>query len=281
MDETKKKLKTLESKWLEMFFHQLEIYFSEVHLPSHDQWHHYRVWQFVKSILAHLEQKGILFNSHELTNLMLASFFHDVGLTKTVDEWHGKAGADICRNFIESAGLNPTIDFLPALNAIEKHDDKQYKHIEALDGKPSILLIISTADDLDAFGYIGIVRYAEIYMLRNTSIENIPDKVIKNARLRFSHFGENFQHFEQLKKHQVKRYQHLLNFYRSVKAHSPSNNHNRNILAHIQKNVKKPHNNKSLIDLLKPIDSDHIESFKNEITKEQREFRNYSMDRFT
>lgn len=281
MDELKKKLKALESRWMKLFFTQLKTYFSGIHLPSHDHWHHYRVWQFVKIILAHLEQKGIAFNSHEITNLMLASLFHDVGMTQTLDEWHGKAGADICREYIESGKLYQQTDFLPALEAIEKHDDKQYNQTEAIKGKPSILFILSTADDLDAFGFIGVVRYAEIYLLRNTSIKDIPDKVAKNADRRFRHLNKTFRHFEELIDQQKQRYESLVHFYKCVNSSATSNNNNRNILQHIRNNVENQQNNNNLTDLLNPIDSKYIKSFKEKIIKEQQHFGDYSMEPFT
>ena len=279
MEETRKKLELIESKWLELFFRRLKTYFSDVHLPSHDHLHHLRVWQFVKSILAHLEQKDIVYNSHELLNLMLASLFHDVGLIHTLDEWHGRAGADICRNFIESLNI-PVRDFLPALEAIEKHDDKLYDHTRTLEGKPSILLILSTADDLDAFGFIGIVRYAEIYLLRKTSIEDIADKVIINSGQRFRHFRSKFRHFEDLVEQQKQRYEPLVNFYRSVSASPASKKKKKNILQHIRNNVENHQNNNNLTDLLNPIDREYIEDFKNKMIEEQQQFSDHRKDQF-
>ncbi|MEF8983032.1 MAG: HD domain-containing protein [Bacteroidales bacterium] len=281
MDQLKKKLNALESDWMELLFAQLRTSFSGIHLPSHDHWHHYRVWQFVKIILAHLEGKGVVFNNHELTNLMLASLFHDVGLTQTLDEWHGKAGADICREFIESHKLNQSADLSTALEAIEKHDDKQYNQTLTRKGKPSLLAILSTADDLDAFGFIGVVRYAEIYLLRNTNIEDVSDKVLNNADRRFLHFSREFYHFKVLVEQQRQRYESLVDFYKSVNPSPASNNHPGNMLRHIRNNIENRQNNSSLTDLLNPIDSEYIQSFKDQIIKEHNHFRNDSMDQFT
>jgi len=197
----------------------------------------------------------------------------DVGLTQTLDESHGKAGADICRKFINSDKLNLTTDFSSALEAIEKHDDKKYIKTETFEDKPTILTILSTADDLDAFGNIGIIRYAEIYMLRNTSIEEISDKVIKNAEQRLQHFSNKFGYFKELVDQQKKRYEELVNFYKSVNA---STNQHRNILLHIQNNIKSPQNNKNLTDLLAPVDSQHIKDFKSKVEQEEQQFLEYS-----
>ncbi len=275
MENTKKKLKALENKWLEYFYSQSKTCFSEISLPSHNHRHHYRVWQFAKSILFHIESKGISFNNQELANLMMASFFHDLGMSQTFDESHGKAGASICRHFIESSDMYLN-DFLPALEAIEKHDDKQYLQGEPLKSKPSILLILSTADDLDAFGFVGILRYAEIYMLRNTKLENIPEKVLNNADRRFHHFRKTFRHFDALLEQQKPRYEQLINFYESVTS-SSSNHSNRKILEHIQNNVENHQIDEHLTDLLAPVNSEYIENFKKKVNQEQQEILDNSL----
>lgn len=279
MENTKKNLKSLESKWFESFHSGSEACFREINLPSHNHRHHHRVWQFVKFILGHLETKGIVFNRQELSNLMLASFFHDTGMSLTFDESHGKAGADICRQFMESSNMNIN-EFLSALEAIEKHDDKQYLQLKTLDNKPSIVLILSTADDLDAFGFIGILRYAEIYLLRGTDLKDIPEKVINNAERRFLHLKKTFCHFETLVEQQRPRYEELIKFYESLK--KPSSNHtNREILEHMQHNLNNQQKNQHLTDLLAPVNLQYIENFREKVIQEHQEILNTSMDRFS
>jgi hypothetical protein len=268
MENTKNNLKSLESKWFESFYSGCKACFGGISLPSHNHRHHHRVWQFVKLILGHLEAKGIDFSSQELLNLMLASFFHDTGMSLTFDESHGKAGADICRRFIESSDLNIN-EFLPALEAIEKHDDKQYLQLKTLNNKPSIVLILSTADDLDAFGFTGILRYAEIYLLRDKKPEEIPDKVINNADRRFLHFKETFRCFEALVEKQKPRYEQLINFYKSVRR-SSSNQSKRKILEHVYQNIENHQNNQHLTDLLTPVNSQYIKNFREKVIQEHR-----------
>ncbi|MFP4621411.1 MAG: HD domain-containing protein [Bacteroidales bacterium] len=281
MDELKKRLKTIESTWLKFLFNQLKTYFSEIDLPSHDHWHHYRVWQFAKIILYHLAQQDMIFTDQEITNLMLACLFHDAGMTQTLDETHGEAGAHICRKFIESGHTDSHINFAPALEAIKKHDDKQYNKTEAREETPSILFVLSTADDLDAFGVIGIIRYAEIYMLRNTNIEDIPDKVIKNAGQRFQHFMKKFRHFKELTEQQKERYEVLVNFYGAVRKRAPLQDDYRNILLHIQNNIKNQLNNSNLTDLLRPVDSETIKNFTRKVVREEQQFIDYSRDQIS
>jgi HD superfamily phosphodiesterase len=271
MEQTiKKQLDNLESAWLDLLFEHLQSEFSRYRLPSHDHWHHLRVWNFIKSILFHLENCGIVFNLQEIKNLMVAAFFHDVGLTRTVGEWHGKAGAELCREFIQSGTLSGMPDLSSALDAIEKHDDKDYKNITSNIEKPSILSVLSLADDLDAFGNTGIVRYAEIYMLRKIALQEIPGKVINNAEKRMNHVRQKFYFLKEFLGEHERRYLRLDSFFRSIKDEEDTDNPNLKILQHIKGNLDSGQNNENLTDLLKPVDSQFIEQFRNKILEEQK-----------
>ncbi|HBZ20410.1 MAG TPA: hypothetical protein DEO60_04715 [Bacteroidales bacterium] len=65
-------------------------------------------------------------------------------------------------------------------------------------GDNEVLKILSVADDLDAFGYIGIYRYLEIYIARNIRPEVIGEEIRKNALRRFQNFEIKYRNFPEL-----------------------------------------------------------------------------------
>lgn len=70
----------------------------------------------------------------------------------------------ICIQYFEENKLPKPDRFEEILFAIENHDDKDYKQNNTEPN--SVFSILCNADDLDAFGKVGIVRYTEIYLLR-------------------------------------------------------------------------------------------------------------------
>jgi len=265
---TSDKFDILEKTWMELLFAYVKNIFSHLALPSHNHWHHFRVWQNVKAIFFQLEQKGIVFEDQALTNLMIAAFFHDTGLTVTLDEYHGKAGADICRNFLKSSQKDNIEVFAAGLEAIEQHDNKQYNTTESIEDNATILSILSAADDMDAFGFVGVIRYAEIYLLRDIPMHHIPGQVIANAERRFQNFRQQFRSFELFVQEQSARYHALRNFFVSIQqCPSTIRNENLKILEHICHNIENDRNNHSLSALLEPINSEYIQQFRNEILR--------------
>ena len=117
--------------------------------------------------------------------VLIAAFFHDLGMAQSIREDHGKLGRELCRSwFSESAYLLPP-DFDRILEAIELHDRKEARIYPKTGASPGILGILSVADDLEALGVIGIYRYAEIYLSRGISLENLGIRILENAELRF------------------------------------------------------------------------------------------------
>jgi hypothetical protein len=181
-------IKTAETEYLEILYNYIKALFAGTFLPSHDHVHHSRVWLFAVDLLSRLSENGIEFSSQDTANLMLAVFFHDSGLTRTLKEDHGKESRKICGQFLSGHPQLFQHDTSPALDAIEMHDDKSY--LSAINPEmPDILSILSVCDDADAYGAIGVVRYAEIYQLRGIATEALPRLVLDNIRRRFDFFS--------------------------------------------------------------------------------------------
>jgi HD superfamily phosphodiesterase len=158
----------IESKWLKELYDYNYNLFSNKHIPSHNQSHHLRVWHNAKSLAMALDaNQDLILTEEKLECLIIATFFHDTGITKTLDEKHGKAGKELCFKFLQKTNIDIPKGINEALTAIEFHENKEHDNI--VKDKTSILAILSTADDMDAFGATGVYRYAEIYLMRNAS----------------------------------------------------------------------------------------------------------------
>ena len=182
-------IQKVEDKWLNKLFGACKEIFSKTLIPSHDQEHHKRVWKICKEIITELSS-SFKINEELLESCIIASFFHDTGLTKTLSQNHGFESKMICLNYFEQNKLTKPANFIHILEAIEKHDDKEYKNQN--NNPESLVSILCAADDLDAFGRIGVVRYTEIYLLRGLSINELPSAVIENINKRFAHFESKF-----------------------------------------------------------------------------------------
>jgi hypothetical protein len=178
-------LEQVEKQWLNrLYLHDREI-FSGIHLPSHDHSHHFRVWQFARDLLIILAETGKQFSRQELELLILAVFFHDTGMSSTQHPRHGTLSREYCEAFLLLNPLSQQADTTELLDAIELHDDKDYT---ATNRNPAgLLTLLNMADDLDAFGLVGAYRYAEIYLMRGISCDEIPGKVLMNLDIRYNH----------------------------------------------------------------------------------------------
>ncbi len=191
-----------EKEWLNKLYNFCKSVFSKSKIPSHDHNHHYRVWVYCKEILTALYPNNNI-NYELIEGCIIASFFHDTGLSNTVNEFHGQESKKICQDYFKNKNLETPKNFSDILWAIEKHDDKNYqpKKQEA----ESLLSIICNADDLDAFGNIGVIRYTEIYLLRGIEMSELPELVIQNIDNRFRHFKNTYKDYPELyKKHQTR-----------------------------------------------------------------------------
>lgn len=147
---------------------------------------------------------------------MIACLFHDTGLSVTKSEKHGHYSTLIFNDFCKQTGyISEYKDCI--YKAISDHDKKDYKNRDRED-KFSIYNILPVADDMDAFGYIGIFRYAEIYILRDINTEDIPDRILKNVTGRWNNLNSIYGD-SNLSSIFEEKYQTLVSFYSNDDKH--------------------------------------------------------------
>lgn len=194
---------------LEDFF--MSVYNEKV-LSSHGIDHHRRVWYYSRELLNFPD----LFNfiptrrdPGELpSKLIIACYLHDIGMSIEPGIKHGKHSRDLCVRFLNNNGL-PESEYHDVLDAIENHDNKDY---ESNTGKNDILTILTISDDLDAFGFIGISRYSEIYLIRGINTAILGTLIRENAAKRFANFVKTIPAKELTEKHRI-RYDSLDHFF--------------------------------------------------------------------
>lgn len=204
--------------------HELLTYlnqlFTGVNLPSHDISHHERVWRYCRSLLLEINRFGLDVPADLVENALIACYFHDTGLTIDLGENHGALGAEICSRYIQKKFNFTSLRSKDILTAIELHDDKSIR-TEA-DGDALSMLnltrLVSTADDLDAFGTIGVFRYIEIYLKREVTASELPCRVIMNLQNRYSNFKSAYGLLKQFVDRQECRYYQTLNFFTRLAA---------------------------------------------------------------
>jgi HD superfamily phosphodiesterase len=191
----------------------LEDYFVTVYdeksLPSHGIEHHRRVWNYAKELALILDEHQILSDHKIFNKLIIACYLHDIGMSVDNGIKHGIHSRNLCIRFLTENSI-PAIDFQDLLEAVENHDNKEYTTAE---NNSDLLTILSVADDLDAFGFIGIYRYSEIYLARGTNLEAIGILIRENASKRFKNFEKIFDFDEAIIQKHKKRYEILDNFF--------------------------------------------------------------------
>jgi HD superfamily phosphodiesterase len=199
---------TKYKKKLEEFFGCI---FDISFLPSHGIDHHRRVWHYAKEILDQLAYHDVEIDQTLTDKLIITCFLHDSGMAVDQGSRHGAEGRKICERFLSENNLYAD-EFSDVLHAIENHDNKDYTGIN----KPGELLtILSVADDLDAFGFIGIYRYLEIYIARKEQIKELGYLIIENSENRFQHFLRTYGFYNSLVGKHVKRYDIINSFFNS------------------------------------------------------------------
>lgn len=184
----------LEDKYLLSIYTYVKSLFDGKQLPSHDENHQFRVWQYCKALLIELKKIEVDVNEALLEQAIIACLFHDTGLIHEIGEQHGQCGAEICADYLNSIGFPRGSAFNNILEAIEKHDDKSMRN-ECVSSEAELLnlnRLVSTADDLDAAGFIGVVRYIEIYLKRGVPQNQLPGKVLKNISNRRASFLNSY-----------------------------------------------------------------------------------------
>jgi hypothetical protein len=197
-------IKQIEDNYLAKTYHYVQEIFSGQHLPSHDHTHHFRVWQYAKEYLTELKSFQNPLSYQEVLSVFFSCFFHDTGLSVTLEKSHGKASRKLFDTFITEQKIPGLVYYKETCNAIEKHDNKEAIAMDAAGfSQDHTLAILSVCDDLDAFGAIGILRYTEIYLLRKIPMNEIPEKITKNLKFRIKNFQKSSKHLpEFLSRHQ-------------------------------------------------------------------------------
>jgi HD superfamily phosphodiesterase len=201
---------------LEGFF--ITIY-DDKSLSSHGLEHHRRVWKYAREIIRLLAKKDLITDPDIIHKTLIACFLHDIGMSVDPGIKHGHYSMELCLDFLEKNHLEKS-DYRDVLMAVENHDNKEYT---TFTGKYDLLTILSVSDDLDAFGYIGIYRYSEIYLTRGIDLTEIGIMIIENAGKRFDNFTRTFGFSDELFQKHKKRYDILISFF---------NEYNRQLLSY-------------------------------------------------
>ena len=186
---------TLESKWLDILFRECSRQFSAVHLPSHDQWHHLRVWQHAKKLIVAALSNDILLSESDIEQTMIGVFFHDQGMCETMAKEHGAVSRRMCSDFFIT---HPSPHYKPGeilLQAIGQHDQKDYASTSPLNTF-ELQKFLNIADDMDAFGNTGVYRYLEIYLLRQIPLVSLPEMILTNLESRYRYLYQSFAGLE-------------------------------------------------------------------------------------
>jgi len=190
---------------LEDFF--ISVY-DEKSLPSHGLDHHRRVWEYAKEILELLPSDNLRFSVLP-SRLIVACYLHDIGMSVDRGERHGRQSRVFCTMFLVKNNLSEST-WEDVLEAIENHDKKEY---EDKSENNDLLTILAVSDDLDAFGFIGIYRYIEIYLIRRTDPMKIGYLIRENAETRFENFEETFSVLRPLIAKHKQRFKIIDNFF--------------------------------------------------------------------
>lgn len=215
MEELLDQIHNIEQKHLYALYKHMVKVFENTNLPSHDALHHLRVWLHCRGLIIELHKAGIDIPDSLIENAIVACFFHDSGLTIDIGEMHGKLGGKICRDYYEKHPEINISNIDAIIQAIEFHDEKTSKQALVSTMQDMICLnrLVSTADDLDAFGIVGIFRYTEIYLKRGVVDNELPTKVIKNIKNRFTNFTNAYSSLHRFSDKQRLRYIETINFF--------------------------------------------------------------------
>jgi hypothetical protein len=220
MEDFTKLLEETEAKWLRTLYNYVKETFASDPLPSHNEEHHFRVWNYVKVLLTELSKQGMAMDKAFLEEMIIAVFFHDTGMSINRDPSHGKESRRLCEAWMDLQHIPRDEKKQKMLDAIEFHDDKTYQLAGGITTGTGVNLlpVLSVCDDLDAFSYCGIYRYCEINLLRGISIEELGQQVISNASSRFGNFMRQCMRLPFMVKTHAPRYDVLENFFRQYNA---------------------------------------------------------------
>lgn len=204
-----------EQTWLDKLYAYAERLSRKVVLPSHDHTHHLRVWNLCKSLLLEISSFNSKMDQSLVEGVLVAAFFHDLGMFSSIREDHGRLSREICELWFRENGQDLPEKYSEILSAIEFHDRKKEKIYESFlpDKVPEILGILSVADDLEALGIIGIYRYAEIYLMRDIPLEELGKRILDNVKSRFKKIEAGCRLCPELLAEYRNQYEDLHDFY--------------------------------------------------------------------
>ncbi len=207
---------SVEDKWLDILYQFSKSKFKNIKLPSHDHLHHLRVWSNAKALFYELEKHDIKITKNDLEKTIIAVFFHDMGMVESIEKNHGIFSRQMCEAFFKENNFK--IDgFDEVLNAIEKHDDKEYTEaVYHSKLQKNVLSILCVSDDLDAFGAIGVFRYFEIYLMRGMDVKEMPKEILKNVLNRYDNFHNLYSGLDQFTKKEKTRFEIITQFYKNL-----------------------------------------------------------------
>lgn len=207
--DLQRQIDSAEKKYKE----RLENFFTGVygssHLSSHGIDHHQRVWTYAKELFSLTNNSYIPADNSFCEKLIISCYLHDSGMSIDPGPRHGIQSRIICEQFLQQHCL-PESEFKDLLDAVEKHDKKEYSGSDQPD---ELLKILSAADDLDAFGFIGIFRYLEIYLTRGISYRDIGSLIIVNISGRYNNFERTYGFNKELIEKHRRRYETVTYFF--------------------------------------------------------------------
>jgi hypothetical protein len=180
-----------EEMWLDLLKKNARLVFSTTWLPSHDHTHHQRVWNISKKMIREMEQSKVPIDYPLVEGVMIATWFHDLGMASDSREKHGATGRGLCEAYLKDLSVPTPARYDEILEAIESHDIKEARTHQGIryGEAPGILPILAVADDLEASGVIGIYRYTEIYLMRGTGMDQLGGKVLQNVHHRLENLA--------------------------------------------------------------------------------------------
>jgi len=211
-------IESAENKYKQILEEYFISVYNENSLSSHGIDHHRRVWGYSKELLQLKAFKTTEQISQLPSKLIIACYLHDIGMSVDPGAKHGKHSRKLCLQFLTKNNL-PESDFSEVLEAIEYHDNKDYNNNIHSD---DLLTFLSVSDDLDAFGYTGIFRYVEIYLIRGIIPEKIGFMIRENAKKRYNNFLDTFESESEIVQKHIKRFNILDNFFIRYNEQLPS-----------------------------------------------------------
>jgi HD superfamily phosphodiesterase len=175
----------VENRWLIPTQKHIATLFLDVGLQSHDHLHHLRVWSFAKQLVNSFAKKYKTdYSVDYIEALFFACLFHDTGLIKTKNEEHGNVSVEYAKDYLSNQAQYSNLFIEEAMSAIALHDNKTYFNV-VKSPMPGLYEFLTIADDLDAFGALGLMRYFEIYIHRGVELQAIIQKIDANIKSRF------------------------------------------------------------------------------------------------